>query len=48
MASSDDTMNFDQADPVPLDPIILLARDELQRSILTKVLKNKLLFIRLL
>ena len=29
MASSDDTMNFDQADPVPLDPIILLARDEL-------------------
>ena len=29
MTTSEKTANFDQSEPVPLDPIILSARDEL-------------------
>ena len=46
MASSDDTMNFDQADPVPLDPIILLARDELLEKYSDKSFEEQITFYK--
>ena len=46
MASSDDTMNFDQADPVPLDPIILLARDELLEKYSDKSFEDQITYFK--
>ena len=40
MATSEKTANFDQSEPVPLDPIILSARDELLEKYSDKVLKT--------
>ena len=42
MTTSEKTANFDQSEPVPLDPIILSARDELLEKYSDKSLKTKL------
>ena len=46
MAPSDKTVDYDQAGPVPLDPIILLARDELLEKYSDKSYEDQITFYK--
>ena len=46
MTSSGKLTNFDQSDPVPLDPIILRARDELLEKYSDKSLEEQITFYK--
>ena len=46
MTSSETPINFDQSDPVPLDPIILSARDELLVKYADKSFEEQITFYK--
>ena len=46
MTFSGNTTNFDQSDPVPLDPIILRARDELLEKYSDKSFEEQITFFK--
>ena len=46
MASSEKTVNVNHADPIPLDPIILLARDELLEKYSDKSFEEQIAFYK--
>ena len=46
MAPSDKAVDYDQAGPVPLDPIILLARDELLEKYSDKSYEDQITFYK--
>ena len=46
MTSSETPMNFDQSDPVPLDPLILSARDELLVQYADKSFEEQITFYK--
>ena len=46
MTSSGTPINYDQSDPVPLDPIILKARDELLEKYSGKSFEEQITFYK--
>ena len=46
MTLSENPINFDQSDPVPLDPIILRARDELLEKYSDKSFEEQITFYK--
>ena len=46
MTSSETPINLDQSDPVPLDPIILSARDELLEKYSDKSFEEQITFYK--
>ena len=46
MTSSDKPIDFDQSEPIPLDPIILRARDELLEKYSDKSFEEQITFYK--